>query len=119
LSPQTKGLYRYVVEKYVLPGVGQLRLNEATTGVVDAFLKATTRNAGPRTAKSARAVLSGMFGLATRLDVIASNPVRQTAKITDHEKQAGKKTGLTAESLSPLWKALRQDETALAYDLPT
>jgi len=74
----TKRIYRGAVEAHIRPALGQLRVREASVGACDRALAAVSRNSGPGAAKTARAVLSGILGLAARHDAIASNPVRDT-----------------------------------------
>lgn len=70
----TKNTYRATHRNHIEPGIGQLRLNEATTGRLDVFLRGLT----PGTWKSARALLSGAFRMATRYGLVTHNPVRDT-----------------------------------------
>lgn len=77
LTPQTVDRYRDAFEKIVVPGLGGLRVREATVSAVDRFLKAVASKT-PAQAKQARVVLNGMLGMATRHDAIRSNPVRET-----------------------------------------
>jgi len=116
ISVQTKGIYAHTLEKHVRPALGELRLREVTTGTVDRHLKALAKNSGTGTATSARAVLSGIFGLAVRLDAIEVNPVRSAGRISKPRRQNG--AALTPESLERLRVALRSDAKAVELDLP-
>src|SRR4051794_6141224 len=60
----TKRLYRFAVQSYVLPGLGELRLRELTVAAVDRLLTTVSADHGPAAAKSTRSVLSGILGLA-------------------------------------------------------
>src|SRR3954464_5623734 len=75
----TKRLYRFTVESYVSPGVGELRLREVTVPAVDRLLATVSSSHGAAAAKPTRSVLSGMLGLAVRHGLLATNPVREAA----------------------------------------
>ncbi|MDT4950145.1 MAG: hypothetical protein QOJ37_2740, partial [Pseudonocardiales bacterium] len=62
----------------ITPALGQLRVSEVTPGVVSRVLAATAKSGGPGAAKSTRACLSGMFGLAIQDTAISANPVRDS-----------------------------------------
>src|SRR4051812_8579744 len=66
LAVGTKRLYRFAVQSYVLPGLGELLLREITVSAVDRLLTTVTADHGPAAAKSTRSVLSGILGLAVR-----------------------------------------------------
>ena len=80
-SPSTLGLYRHVLDRHVLPGLGSLRLAEMTPARVDRFLQDKRRSAGYSTAKLCRSVASGVCGLAVRRDALRSNPVRDVSTL--------------------------------------
>lgn len=79
-------VYRSTARNHITPGIGQLRLNEATAGRLDTFL----RSLAPSTAKRARSMLSGAFGVAVRYGLVLHNPVRDTLppKVTTPEARA-------------------------------
>ncbi|MFD9547913.1 tyrosine-type recombinase/integrase [Nocardia salmonicida] len=60
--------------------LGGLRIREATTTRLDAYLKEVART-WPSKARAHRVVLTGMMGLAVRHDVIRHNPVLNVARI--------------------------------------
>jgi hypothetical protein len=64
--PGTAQLYRGTLDRDVLPGVGELRVQEATVPRLDVFVQALRDRTGASTAKVAYTVLSGMLGLAVR-----------------------------------------------------
>lgn len=78
--------YKDVVATIVADGFGGVRLSEATVPRVDRFLKATTKNHGPGTAKTTRTVLQHTFALAVRQGAIRSNPVRDAGRIVQAKK---------------------------------
>ena len=86
LTDRTKEHYRYVTDRYVLPGIGGLRLREVTAGSVDRLLKAVLERNGAGAAKSTRSVVSSLLGVAVRHGALPSNPVRDVARVARPRK---------------------------------
>jgi integrase len=114
-SPGTVQAYRDRLDRQIIPSLGNLRVRELTVGLVDRHLQAVRASHGPGTAKMVRSVLSGILGHAARYDAIASNPVRDAAKIS--AEPAGKPRALTVEQAQTLRKALRANDRAAQRDL--
>lgn len=74
-ASRTKDKYFYCVNKYILPALGEVRVGEATSGVIDRFIRRTVEDVGLSTARSCGAVLSWMFKVALRHDAVTHNPV--------------------------------------------
>lgn len=74
--PQTLAAYKRTIDKHLRPGIGQIRIREATVGTVDRFIRSLD---GDGVRKRARTVLMMTFGYAARLDLVETNPVRDTA----------------------------------------
>lgn len=72
--------YRSIYRRHVEPAVGELRIREITTPVVDRALGVIKQRsvAGARTSKI---VLSGTMRFAARHGAITYNPVREVARI--------------------------------------
>lgn len=80
-TPQgTVVTYRSSIQANIKPGIGALRLSEASVPRVDRFLKGMLDR--PSAARTARIVLAGMFKLAVRHGAVARNPVPDTMPIT-------------------------------------
>jgi integrase len=60
-------------------GIGGLRVREATTSRINAFLKSVAKD-HPTKARHMKVVLTGMLGMAVRHDALAVNPVREVSK---------------------------------------
>ena len=58
-SPGSVDTYRSIMDRHVLPGLGELRIREMTVARIDAFLGALWRSVSVDTAKTARSVISG------------------------------------------------------------
>ena len=73
-SPGTVETYRRQLKNHVLPAMGEVRLGEATTPLVDKVVGAIKADVSAATAKSCRSVISGVMGLAVRYGAILANP---------------------------------------------
>ncbi|WP_113716831.1 site-specific integrase [Arthrobacter dokdonensis] len=74
-ASRTKDKYAYCVKKYITPALGAVRIGEATSGMIDQFIRSVVKDVGPATARSCGAVLSAMFKVARRHDAVVVNPV--------------------------------------------
>lgn len=108
--------YQYNVAGVLTPALGKVRLRELSTGVADQYLRTIERTRGAATAKMSRSVLSGVCGLACRLDILASNPVRDAGRISTKPKRPA--TALTLNQVNQLRTWLTYDDKAIARDLP-
>ncbi|ATY09136.1 site-specific integrase [Amycolatopsis sp. AA4] len=114
-SPTTATTYESILKRHVTPGVGELRVREATVMRLDRFLGALQSTVGPSTAKTARTALSGMLGLAARYDAVDSNPTRDTRRIPKSKK---KPRALDAEERAKWLARVEANEKARRWDLP-
>lgn len=78
-ASRTKDKYVYCVNKYIAPALGEVRVGEATSGVIDRVIRGIVEDVGTSTARSCGAVLSWMFKVALRHDAVTHNPVRGIA----------------------------------------
>ncbi|MGX9346594.1 tyrosine-type recombinase/integrase [Microbacterium sp. KNMS] len=76
----TYNTYRTSIESKIKPGIGQLRLREATVPRLDRFLK--DMMVTPSQARTARTVLVAMFKLAVRQGAVSKNPAQDTMPIS-------------------------------------
>jgi len=114
-APRTKEHYRYAVDRYVDPGLGELRLGELTVPRVDRFLKAVAASSGPVAAKSAKSVVSSVVGMAVRHGAMTANPVRDVARITRPRKAPPR--ALTREETADLLGRSRGHQPSAHLDL--
>ncbi|GAA3289104.1 tyrosine recombinase XerC [Arthrobacter citreus] len=115
-APGTMDVYRQALDAHIIPLLGDVRLNEITTGRVEDFVAEvnkprmvkmvrsngrpmTVQRGGPHAAKACRVVLSLMFSMAVRYDALESNPVRES---TRPELPETKIRALTLEELNRL-----------------
>lgn len=113
-APRTLESYEHTVRKVIYPRIGELAISEATAERLQRFLDQVQVENGPGAAKNARAMLSGMMGLAVRSDALKTNPVRELSQIE------AKPTGATAiplTKLAPMLEAVRNDPHAIEQDI--
>lgn len=113
-APRTIEAYERAVRKVIVPRIGDLAVSEATPDRLQRFLDTVKAESGAGTAKTARAVLSGMMGLATRADALRHNPVRELAPV---ERRAEGATAIPLADLAGILEKVRGDERAIALDL--
>lgn len=106
---RTMERYRYA-GGYVTKGLGGYKIREINTQRLDGFVKALKTNHGPSVAKSARVVLSGMFGLAVRYGAANTNPVRDVGTIKMESKAA---RALSPHELRGILDAMRSSQKVL------
>lgn len=113
-APATVTAYRQSLHGVIVPRIGDLGVAEATPDRLQRFLDSVRIERGPGVAKTARAVLSGMMGLATRSDAVRSNPVRELAAVGGKAKGA---TAIPLDELPQLLADVRADAQLRARDL--
>ncbi|HJQ87375.1 MAG TPA: tyrosine-type recombinase/integrase [Propionibacteriaceae bacterium] len=116
-SPGTLRAYRDRLDSQIIPALGNLRVRELTTGVVDRHLRAVRDKHGSSLAKLCRTVLSGMAGLATRHDALEHNPVRDAGRISPGKPKRVPRALSVAETCQ-LRAWLSNDDKARERDLP-
>lgn len=115
-SASSLDTYRRAIRLHILPALGEVRLGEATTPVLDKFVGKIKTDVGAPTAKTCRSVLSGVMGLAVRYGAIFANPVREVDRI---EAVAQKPPRALTDAERVAWLAqLNADEKAVRKDLP-
>lgn len=100
----------------MLPAMGEVRLGEATTPLVDKVVGAIKSDASAATAKSCRSVISGVMSLAVRYGAVPTNPVREVERIESRPRREPR--ALTMQERVQLLKQLQADEKARRRDLP-
>lgn len=113
-APRTVETYQRSVRKIIVPRIGDLAVSEATTERLQRFLDVVQAENGPGEAKKARAVLSGMMGIAARSDAVRTNPVRELAPV---EAKAVGATAVPLAELPPLLEKVRADERLREMDM--
>lgn len=103
IAAQTIERYTHAFDKHVVPGIGDLRIREATVGAIDRFLVGVGERS-TSTAKTCKVVLSGMLGLAVRHDALRANPVRDVAPA---KRQKSAVRALTVEEVQALRRGVR------------
>lgn len=115
-SPGTARTYKVYVDSLVLPRLGNLRVREVTVGRVDQVLLAAVVEKGAAAAKTTRAIISNVMGLAARRDAIDANPTREAEEIATPDKDPAR--ALTLNEVAMMRGKIRADRRASARDLP-
>lgn len=114
LAPRSIDTYRQTIEHLIKPNIGELAISEATTERLQRFVSRVQLENGVGAAKSCRAVLSGMMGLAARSDAVNGNPVRDLAPLSRKTKGA---TAVSLDRLPELIDKVRADQELQRLDL--
>ncbi len=105
-------------ERVIKPRIGNLSTVEATAERLQRFLDTVRVENGPSTVKTARAVLSGMLGLATWSDAIRQSPVRELQRIASRAKAKAKgAVAVPLDELAALLEGVRRDSRMRDLDL--
>jgi integrase len=115
-SPTSLDTYRRAIKNHVRPALGELRIGEANTPRIDKVIAAIKKNTGAPTAKTCRAIISGMMQLAVRYGAISVNPVREVESIEHPAKKPAR--AIRADEINLLRKHLKAHEAAVRADLP-
>lgn len=116
----TVDTYRNRLEGLVLPAVGDLRMNEVSTPLLDALCKKVRDNSSASSAKTVRAVLGGVCAYAVQYGALDSNPAREITRLESKraKNRPQQSRALTAAEVLDLLQKLDQDERAVRDDLP-
>ena len=115
-SPTSLDTYRRAFKNYVRPALGEIRIGEANTPRIDKVISTIKKTAGAPTARTCRAIISGMMQLAVRYGAISINPVREVDRIEHSTKKLPR--ALRTEEVQLLRKQLKTDDAAIRADLP-
>jgi len=115
-SPTSLDTYRRAIKNHVRPALGELRIGEANTPRIDKVIAKIKENAGAPTARTCRAVISGMMQLAVRYGAISINPVREVDRIEHPAKKLAR--AIRPDEIQLLRKHLKADQTAVRANLP-
>ncbi len=86
-SPNTVRHYRGQLKNWVLPAVGELQARELTVTTCDRLVKKVHDATSYDTAKSVRAVLTGLCGYAVRHGAMTINPARSVGRLARGEEK--------------------------------
>ncbi|WP_270887560.1 phage integrase central domain-containing protein [Pedococcus sp. 5OH_020] len=115
-SPGTLDTYRRQLDNHVLPALGEVRLGEISTPLVDSVIRTIKTKVSPATAKSSRSVISGVLGLAVRHGAMASNHVRDAERL--EVKPRRRPRALDRSERDACFEALAANPKAVRADLP-
>lgn len=106
LSPTTVRTYGGVLRNWVLPALGNLQLREVTVTACDRLAKRARERTSYDTAKTVKAVMSGVCGYAVRHGAMSTNPVRSIGRLSRGETK--EVVALTLEQRRDLLHKLRE-----------
>lgn len=115
-SPGSLDTYRHHADKYVLPALGELRLGEMTTPLLDKVIRRISTEVGSPTAKTCRSIVSGVLGLAVRYGALTHNPTREVDRVSGKARKEPR--ALTMEERVAWLAQLDADEDAVNRDVP-
>jgi integrase len=108
--------YTRQLHNHVLPALGEVRLGEATTPLLDKVIATVKSESGAATARTCRSIISGVMGLAVRYGAIPANPVREVDRVEVAAAEAPR--ALTQQERTAWLHQLRADPQAVRRDLP-
>lgn len=116
----TVDTYRSRLDRVVLPAVGDLRMRELSVAVLDGLCRRVRDNSSASSARTVRAVLSGVCGFAVRHGALTANLVREVGRLDNRRARhrAAASRALTVEQVLDLLAKLDGDEEAQRHDLP-
>ncbi|WP_158294003.1 helix-turn-helix domain-containing protein [Kribbella sp. VKM Ac-2568] len=115
-SPGTLYTYQQQLKSNILPRIGEVRLGEATTPLLDKVITAIKDEVGAVSAKTCKSVISGVLSLAVRHGAILANPVRELESLDASPQKAPR--SLTDEDRVKWFAMLAKDERAIRADIP-
>jgi integrase len=117
MSPNTLRAYDQNTRHIILPKLGALTVKEVKTMRIQTFITEVGNENGAGAASACRTVLSGMFSLAVRNDIIATNPVTgvEGAK---RKKPSRAAKAMTPAALEKMLAAVRADPALQEIDFP-
>lgn len=116
-APNTARIYRGAFTGHVEPGVGALRIREATAARLDAFLVTMRSRHGAGITKTVRTVLNGILGHAVRRGAATANPMRDVARVPGQRRRRMSRA-MTSVERDAWLAAMEADEIAVRHDLP-
>lgn len=102
--------------KIVKDRIGDLTIGDVTVSRLQAVMGSIAEENGHGSAKGVRSVLSGMFALAIRNDVLSTNPVQGVEAIAPKKGHRGAKA-LPLNGVEAMIQALRKDDEWNRQDL--
>ncbi len=121
----TVDTYRNRLETIIIPAVGELRMREINNPKIgvptfDRLCRHVRDASSVSSAKTVRAILSGVCTFAVRYGALDTNPVREVGRLESKKAkhQRIKPRALTADQVVDLLGKLDTDPQAIAADLP-
>lgn len=114
-ATNTRQRYADLVDRVIVPTIGQLRIYEITVSTVEWFVEEVKKKHGAATARTTRQLLGQILAVARRRDLIPVNPVKDSLPVPVKRKEV---RALSVEDIRALRAKLRDDKKAVSADLP-
>lgn len=115
-SAGTLELYERHIRNHVRPALGEVRLGEISTPLLDKVIEKIKKTSGAATAKTCRSIISGVMKLVVRHGVMSVNPTREVDSIEAGPKKPAR--ALTEDERTMWLAQLRAEPKAVRWDLP-
>jgi hypothetical protein len=114
-SPGTLYTYRQHVEKNILPRIGEVRVGEASTPLVNKVIVQIRDEVGVASARTCKSILASSFAIAVRHGAMTSNRMREIEIVSKQRRKPPR--SLNEEERGQWFELLRQDKRAVQADL--
>jgi integrase len=104
--------------KLLLPRVKSFRISELTPGRIDHILQGLNASHSAATARTCRAILSGVCGVAVRHGAMKNNPVREARPVEQATKHKRAARALMVDEALQIFELFDTDMIAVRQDLP-
>ncbi|WP_348239911.1 tyrosine-type recombinase/integrase, partial [Salmonella enterica] len=115
-APNTARVYRLMLRRHLVPALGDTPIGTLTVTRLDGYLRSLRAHHQPALVKTARTVLNGECGYATRHGLLPTNPMRDVGRIAGAPPK--KVRALTDTERERWLAALDADPKAVREDLP-
>lgn len=113
-APATVRRYREVLDWYILPKLGSIRLGEVSVGLLDNMLRSVKDKHGAASAKLCQTVMRQVFALAARRDALSTNPMNSVEPVKAPTKDV---EALTVEQVQSLRTKLPEGDLRDVLDV--
>lgn len=110
-APKTYKNYKHLMECYVLPEIGHMELKDIKTPTVQKLLdNLMARDYSVCTTRKVKAIMSGAFGHAVRLELLRHNPV-SSARVTSKQRvqKVTRESVWTVEQVNAILSSCREE----------
>lgn len=110
IRQQSRERYKAVIDRHLEPAFGKMRIREVTPARLDSWLRGQTSGV----AATARTVLAGAFGLATRYGLMPSDPMAAVGPVAASTKDV---RALTRDEIPRFREAIARSKNETLIDV--